>query len=124
MQVNTLCDGREQLIAPASSFHLPSTSHCRCANTAGYVNVGRVFVPLKRELLFSINPDMNSYVLATALKVTLRRTSSKPYPVCVCVYFFPPQGEYNILLFLRLDSESESAPTGAGGSHGSSALSQ
>lgn len=29
-------DGREQLNAPASSLHLPSTSHCHCANIAGY----------------------------------------------------------------------------------------
>lgn len=42
----------------------------------------------------------------------------------VCVLFFPLQGEYNILLFLHLDSDSESAQTGALGSHGSSARSQ
>lgn len=48
VQVNTLSDGREQLIAPASSFHLPSNSHCRCANSAGYETV---FVcTVKREL--------------------------------------------------------------------------
>lgn len=44
VQVNTPCDGWEQLNAPASSFHLPSTSHCHCANTAGNANL------VKREL--------------------------------------------------------------------------
>lgn len=64
VQVNTLHDGREQLIAPVSSFHLPSTSHCHCANTAGPVDV-RVFlyVLLKEnwsesQLLFSVSPQI------------------------------------------------------------------
>lgn len=39
VQVSTLHDGQEQLIAPVSSFHLPSTSNCCCANTAGCVTV-------------------------------------------------------------------------------------
>ncbi|KAK2862518.1 hypothetical protein Q5P01_002051 [Channa striata] len=47
------------------------------------------------------------------------------FVLCLCVHFyFLYIGEYNILLFLRLDSESDSAQTGALGSHGSSALSQ
>lgn len=60
VQVNTLCDGQE-LIAPVSSFHLPSNSHYRCANTAVCMSVCS-YVELKGNLsdrlLFSINPTV------------------------------------------------------------------
>lgn len=75
-------------------------------------------------MCFRSNPrfKVDSYVLSIALEMILKWNSSKlrPWLHTVCVYFFPPQGEYNIRLFLRLDSESESAQTGALGSHGSS----
>lgn len=58
VQVSTLCYGQEQLIAPASSFHLPSTSHCCCANTAGCANVSVCMQLTDSEsyVLLSLNP--------------------------------------------------------------------
>lgn len=128
-----LMDGSKWMhLLPVSTCHLLLTSHC--ANTAGNVGWERVRVctyGYKRQLEWAsvFNQSQDSTwihtCLTAALEMVLKWNSSKLCRWLQCVYvFFPPQGEYNILLFLCLDSESESAQTGALGSHGSCAPSQ